>query len=80
MAKEIRTKEGEPIKIGDHVSTRYRGGKHEGKVEAIFTNEKDIEEAGNIGVNVKNPPKVVFTDQHGHKVAHNPGTLSHGED
>ncbi|KAL8786572.1 MAG: hypothetical protein Q9213_002709 [Squamulea squamosa] len=69
----IEDKTGEPIKEGDEVWTRIRGGKHEGKqVDEIVTSEEVAEEKG-----VKNPPKVLYTDQHGHNVAHNPGTLEH---
>lgn len=77
MTNGIQDKQGEPIQVGDTVTTRIRGGKHEGKVEAIVQNEQDIKEAGGLGINVKNPPKVVYTDQHGHQVSHNPGTLTH---
>ncbi|KAJ0117545.1 hypothetical protein HZ326_31909, partial [Fusarium oxysporum f. sp. albedinis] len=52
--------------------TRIRGGRHEGDVERIVTTAKDAEKE-----EVKNPPKVLFEDQHGHRVAHNPGTLEH---
>ncbi|KAI0069804.1 hypothetical protein K474DRAFT_1777144 [Panus rudis PR-1116 ss-1] len=81
QSPNVKSKEGEPIEVGDNVSTRFRGGKREGEVEAVITSQKDLEETGDIGLSVKNPPKVVFSDQHGHKVAHNPGTLSKsGED
>ncbi|KAF2461520.1 hypothetical protein BDY21DRAFT_368717 [Lineolata rhizophorae] len=64
------SKQGEPIEEGDHVYTRIRGGRHEGDVERIVTTQDEAEEEG-----VKNPPKVIFTDQKGKRVAHNPGTL-----
>ncbi|CCM02293.1 uncharacterized protein FIBRA_04381 [Fibroporia radiculosa] len=80
MMKEVQSKEGRSIEIGDTVTTRFRGGKHEGKVEAVIRSEQDLEDAGDLGVVVKNPPKVIFTDQHGHRVAHNPGTLTHVDD
>jgi len=70
MMAQVKDKNGKPIKVGDEVMTRFRGGKREGKVEEIVTGDKEAEERG-----VKHPPKVIFTDQHGHKVAHNPGTL-----
>ncbi|KAF9811052.1 hypothetical protein IEO21_06681 [Rhodonia placenta] len=62
------------------VGTRFRGGKREGKVEAVVQNDQEAQNA-DLGTTVKNPPKVeVDAFSHGHKVAHNPGTLSHGED
>ncbi|KAM5529905.1 hypothetical protein BFJ63_vAg16088 [Fusarium oxysporum f. sp. narcissi] len=72
MASNIEDKNTEPINKGDHVWTRIRGGRHEGDVEKIVTTEKDAEKE-----DVKNPPKVLFEDQHSHRVAHNPGTLEH---
>ncbi|KZT06060.1 uncharacterized protein LAESUDRAFT_680079 [Laetiporus sulphureus 93-53] len=77
MTHEVRDKEGHPIKVGDEVFTRIRGGTHEGKVEAVLRTEEDIKNAGDLGITVKHPPKVIFTDQHGHRVSHNPETLSH---
>ncbi|KAH6959749.1 hypothetical protein BKA56DRAFT_501172, partial [Ilyonectria sp. MPI-CAGE-AT-0026] len=58
---------------GDEVRTPFRGGKREGDVERVVMTEGEAKEA-----DVKNPPKVLFTDQLGHRVAHNPGTLKHG--
>lgn len=40
------------------------------QVEKIVTTAEEAKEEG-----VKNPPKVLFTDQKGKDVAHNPGTL-----
>ncbi|KAK4032263.1 hypothetical protein C8A01DRAFT_41299 [Parachaetomium inaequale] len=71
---ETKDKQGEPINEGDHVFARSRGGRHEGEVEKIVTTKEEAEKEG-----VKHPPKVLFTDQHGHHVQHNPGTLQHGE-
>ncbi|KAJ9642324.1 hypothetical protein H2199_004704 [Coniosporium tulheliwenetii] len=71
MADQVKSKEGEPINEGDHVYTKYRGGRHEGDVEKIVTTKEEAEEEG-----VKNPPKVLFTDQRGKAVAHNPETLN----
>lgn len=105
-AQRVEDKAGEPIREGDEVWTKMRGGKHEGKVridqdgykgpcaerrtqvEKVVTTQEEAEEEG-----VKNPPKVrlrnklkipadervqvLFKDQHGHSVAHNPGTLQH---
>ncbi|GAB1317898.1 Hypervirulence associated protein TUDOR domain-containing protein [Madurella fahalii] len=70
----LKDKNGEPINEGDHVFARSRGGRHEGEVEKIVTTEEDAKQEG-----VKHPPKVLFTDQHGHHVQHNPGSLQHGE-
>ncbi|KIO20889.1 hypothetical protein M407DRAFT_81097 [Tulasnella calospora MUT 4182] len=67
---QIKDKYGEKISVGDQVYTKYRGGSHEGEVEKIVTSKEEAEDEG-----VKNPPKVLFTDQHGHRVNHNPGTL-----
>ncbi|PKS12620.1 hypothetical protein jhhlp_000828 [Lomentospora prolificans] len=72
MPSNIKDKNGEPLKEGDQVWTPYRGGKHEGKVDKVITTRDEAEQEG-----VKNPPKVLFTDQHGHHVNHNPGTLQH---
>nr|KAE8441274.1 hypothetical protein EG329_005540 [Helotiales sp. DMI_Dod_QoI] len=70
MAETIKDKHGEPITEGDTVFTKIRGGKREGEVDEIVTSEEEAKKK-----NVKNPPKVLFEDQHGHRVAHNPGTL-----
>ncbi|KUI72103.1 hypothetical protein VM1G_07939 [Cytospora mali] len=72
MPAVIKDKDGQPIKEGDKVWTKARGGKHEGIVDRVVTTEAEAEEIG-----VKNPPKVLFEDQHGHNVTHNPGTLQH---
>ncbi|RMZ69416.1 phosphatidylserine decarboxylase [Pyrenophora seminiperda CCB06] len=67
---DIVSKNGESISEGDHVYTRIRGGRHEGNVEKIVTTKEEADKEG-----VKHPPKVLFTDQKGKPVAHNPGTL-----
>ncbi|OJJ57776.1 hypothetical protein ASPSYDRAFT_47001 [Aspergillus sydowii CBS 593.65] len=67
---KIQDKNGQPIQEGDYVFTRVRGGSHQGKVQKIVTDEEEAEQE-----DVKNPPKVIYSDQHGHRVAHNPGTL-----
>ncbi|KAI3332214.1 hypothetical protein HD806DRAFT_529977 [Xylariaceae sp. AK1471] len=72
MPNEINDKHGEPIKEGDHVYTKIRGGRHEGDVDKIVTTEAEAKEEA-----VKNPPKILFKDQKGKYVAHNPGTLEH---
>ncbi|KAF8421606.1 hypothetical protein EV426DRAFT_565201 [Tirmania nivea] len=71
MSDKVRDRTGSPIHPGDHVETRFRGGKREGMVEKIVRSKEEAEEEG-----VKNPPKVIYHDQHGHKVAHNPRTLA----
>ncbi|KAH6647174.1 hypothetical protein BKA67DRAFT_663514 [Truncatella angustata] len=68
--RQIHDKTSEPIKDGYHVYTKIRGGRHEGDVEKIVTSTSEAEKEG-----VKNPPKVLFTDQEGKDVAHNPQTL-----
>ncbi|KAG4424243.1 hypothetical protein IFR04_002647 [Cadophora malorum] len=70
MSANVEDKKGNAIDEGDRVWTKIRGGKREGEVEGIVTTEEEAKKE-----NVKNPPKVIFHDQHGHKVAHNPGTL-----
>ncbi|KAK7394018.1 hypothetical protein QQX98_013196 [Neonectria punicea] len=73
MPTEVKDKKSQPIKEGDEVRTPFRGGKREGGVEKVVMREgEEAKEA-----DVKNPPKVIFTDQHRHRVAHNPGTLEH---
>ncbi|KAK5993787.1 hypothetical protein PT974_07224 [Cladobotryum mycophilum] len=74
MPSVAKDKNSEPIQEGDHVWTRFRGGRREGNVENIVTDEEQAKKE-----DVKNPPKVLFTDQHGHHVAHNPETLEHGD-
>ena len=53
MPSEIKDKNEEPIKEGDHVFARSRGGRHEGEVEKIVTTKEEAEQEG-----VKHPPKV----------------------
>lgn len=53
LMASIKDKNGEPIRRGDQVFTPIRGGKHEGTVEKIVTDEDDAAEEG-----VKHPPKV----------------------
>ncbi|KAK4099099.1 hypothetical protein N658DRAFT_517540 [Parathielavia hyrcaniae] len=73
MPAEIKDKNDEPIREGDHVFARSRGGRHEGEVEKVVSSRDEAEKEG-----VKNPPKVLYTDQHGHHVKHNPGAVQHG--
>ncbi|KAL4734009.1 hypothetical protein BDV11DRAFT_69480 [Aspergillus similis] len=67
---EVQDKNGQTLQEGDYVFTRIRGGSHQGKIEKIVTDEAEAEQE-----DVKNPPKVIYNDQHGHRVAHNPDTL-----
>ena len=53
MTPQVTDKNSEPIREGDHVYTRVRGGRHEGNVDQIVITEEEAQEAG-----VKNPPKV----------------------
>ncbi|CAG8602414.1 7751_t:CDS:2 [Cetraspora pellucida] len=68
-SKEFSALEEKDIQQGDYVSTPFRGGTRQGHVKKII---KTNEEA-------KEDPIVVFDDQHGHEVAHNPSTLSKDE-
>ncbi|CAG8629052.1 1856_t:CDS:2, partial [Diversispora eburnea] len=74
--KQFETLKEKDIQPGDYVSTRFRGGSRQGYVEEIVKNEEQAKEHPE----VIRPPKVVFTDQHGHKVAHNPTTLTNHEE
>ncbi|KAF7510957.1 hypothetical protein GJ744_005503 [Endocarpon pusillum] len=67
---EVKDKTDAPINVSDEVSIKIRGGKREGEVEKIVKTDQEAEQEG-----VKNPPKVLFEDQHGHRVAHNPESL-----
>ncbi|KAF9253180.1 hypothetical protein DTO013E5_432 [Penicillium roqueforti] len=69
--EEIQDKNGKDITEGDFVYTKYRGGSHEGKVEMIIRDQASAQQEG-----VASYPKVIYTDQHGHRVAHNPITLT----
>jgi hypothetical protein len=50
---DVKDKNSEPIKVGDHVYTPIRGGRHEGTVDKIVMSEEEAAEEG-----VKHPPKV----------------------
>lgn len=52
MPGDIKDKNSEPIKEGDEVWTRFRGGKREGEVEKVVKTEAQASSE-----NVKNPPK-----------------------
>jgi hypothetical protein len=53
MPSDIKDKNGEPIKEGEEVFTKIRGGTHTGTVDKIVTTKEEAEKEG-----VKNPPKV----------------------
>lgn len=53
MPEHVKNKHDEPIKKGDEVYTRIRGGRHEGEVDKIVTSQAQAEKEA-----VKNPPKV----------------------
>ena len=57
---EVKGKDGKEIEVGDTVSGKSRGGGHAGEVEQVITTKEEANQHG-----VKNPPKVLFTDQHG---------------
>ena len=59
-SNQITDKNDEPINIGDTVSAKSRGGTPTGTVSDIVTSTQEAEEK-----DVKNPPKVLFEDQHG---------------
>jgi len=60
MTSQVKDKDGKVIKEGETVSGKIRGGKHVGVVEEVITSKEEATEKG-----VKNPPKVLFTGQHG---------------
>ncbi|ODN88082.1 hypothetical protein L198_06841 [Cryptococcus wingfieldii CBS 7118] len=70
---DLTDKQGNEIEVGDTVFMNYRAGKMEGKVDEILSTEDDV---ANSDLNVKNPPKVVFTNQNNKQSGHNPGTLT----
>ncbi|PMD25890.1 hypothetical protein NA56DRAFT_564232 [Hyaloscypha hepaticicola] len=70
MSGKVEDKKGNPIEVGDTVYTKIRGGKRVGEVDKVVMSETEAKRE-----DVKNSPKVLFQDQHGHHVAHNPGTL-----
>ncbi|KAF8902883.1 hypothetical protein CPB84DRAFT_1678414 [Gymnopilus junonius] len=69
-SKTVYDKNGKEISPGDLVTIKIRGGHQEGRVEKIVHTEADAEKE-----DVKHPPKVIYVDQHGHRVNHNPGSL-----
>jgi hypothetical protein len=60
MTSQVKDKDGKVIKEGETVSGKIRGGKHVGQVDELVTSKEEAAKRG-----VKNPPKVLFTDQHG---------------
>lgn len=60
MTSQVKDKDGKAIKEGETVSGKIRGGKHVGEVDQVVVSKEEAAEKG-----VKNPPKVLFTDQHG---------------
>jgi hypothetical protein len=86
---EVKDKSSQPIKEGDHVWTPFRGGHREGNVDRIVGSEEEAREAGVKHppkvIRVEKPnslsetkvDQVLFQDQHGHSVAHNPEALQH---
>ncbi|EXJ80963.1 hypothetical protein A1O3_07251 [Capronia epimyces CBS 606.96] len=71
---DLKSKGGATIEQGDTVSTPYRGGKHEGKVEQIVTDEDQARSLDAKGA--RHAPAVVYTDQNNKKVAHKPNTVT----
>jgi hypothetical protein len=53
------------------------GVKHPPKVRSLTSSSTESLQMGFLHTN--DCGKVLFTDQHGHHVQHNPGTLQHGE-
>lgn len=42
---EVLSKQGEPIEVGDHVYTPFRGGRHEGDVSILLHSLPAIQNA-----------------------------------
>uniref|UniRef100_D8PKV2 Hypervirulence associated protein TUDOR domain-containing protein n=1 Tax=Schizophyllum commune (strain H4-8 / FGSC 9210) TaxID=578458 RepID=D8PKV2_SCHCM len=72
---KIEDKHGEPINVGDTVAMKSHGGRQYGEVVDLLTTKEQTDEVG-----AKNPPKVLYDTQTGHRVWHNPGALVHGTD
>lgn len=78
---QISDKHGHAINIGDVVYTPFRGGKHEGRVEAIVTDSSirtalHDNAAKSEAEKTINPPKVLFHDQKGRRKKHRPQALA----
>ncbi|KAJ5658194.1 uncharacterized protein N7484_001843 [Penicillium longicatenatum] len=80
-ADRVLDKKGETLTQGDYVHIKSRGGHREGEVDKIVTDQEGAQ-----AERVVNPPKlhpksdalstqVIFTDQHGHRVSHNPQSV-----
>lgn len=52
-SSQVEDKQGQPIREGDAVWTKIRGGRREGEVDRVVESADEAEKAG-----VKNPPKV----------------------
>ncbi|KAL2429960.1 hypothetical protein ABEF95_013528 [Exophiala dermatitidis] len=74
MPEDVKSKGGVTIEKGDTVRAPYRGGKHEGQVEQIVTDEKQARNLDAKGAS--HAPAVVFHDQNNKKVAHKPETVT----
>jgi len=74
MSGGVKDKDGKPIHENDLVSGKVRGGRHVGHVQDVVVTKEEAKEHG-----VKNPPKVILKDQHGHIVSRNPDSLKHGD-
>ncbi|KAI4518330.1 hypothetical protein K525DRAFT_208809 [Schizophyllum commune Loenen D] len=72
---KIEDKHDEPINVGDTVSMKSHGGRQYGEVVDLLTTKEQTDEVG-----AKNPPKVLYDTQIGHRVWHNPAALVHGTD
>ena len=59
-SSQVKDKHGEPIHVGDTVASKARGGRQYGEVTDIVTKKEEAEDVG-----AKNPPKVLYGDQHG---------------
>lgn len=87
---EVFDKHGHPISVGDTVYTPFRGGKHEGRVEAIITSSSSSSSSAKPHIQIGpgdneareeaertiNPPKVLFHDQKGRRKEHRPQALA----
>ncbi|TRM68401.1 hypothetical protein BD626DRAFT_545505 [Schizophyllum amplum] len=74
-SSEIKDKHGDPITVGDTVAMKSHGGRQYGEVVDLLTTKEQTDEVG-----AKNPPKVLYDTQTGHRVWHNPEALVHGTD
>jgi len=63
---DIKSKGGKPIEKGDSVYTPIRGGKHEGKVDKVVTDEEEARDLTAKGAS--HAPAVSFIDQNNKRV------------